>query len=164
MTITAAPHGFDRWAEVLDLLRSAFAYMEGRIDPPSSLTRLTLDGLRDRAATDTVLLACDGRRIVGCAFLSPRDGCLWLGKVAVAGSHRRRGLARALTDRAATIARDRGLAALELQVRIELAETRAAWAALGFAEVARTAHPGFDRPTSITLRRPVAAHDPQDQP
>ena len=33
----------------------------------------------------------------------------------------------------------------------------ATFAALGFQVVARTAHPGFDRPTSLTLRKRVAA-------
>jgi hypothetical protein len=39
--------------------------------------------------------------------------------------------------------------------RVELTETHATFRALGFTETGRTAHPGFDRPTSITFRRPV---------
>ncbi|MFN7434077.1 MAG: N-acetyltransferase, partial [Betaproteobacteria bacterium] len=48
-----------------------------------------------------------------------------------------------------------GRTALELQTRIELTENHATFAALGFAKVAETAHPGYARPTSITLRRPA---------
>ncbi|MEC8667997.1 MAG: hypothetical protein VXY45_09180, partial [Pseudomonadota bacterium] len=40
----------DDLAPVLALLRSAFAYMEGRIDPPSSMTRIGLEELRAEAA------------------------------------------------------------------------------------------------------------------
>lgn len=40
----------DDLAPVLALLRSAFAHMEGRIDPPSSMTRIGLDELRAEAA------------------------------------------------------------------------------------------------------------------
>ena len=47
------------------------------------------------------------------------------------------------------------LPVLELQTRVELTENHATFRALGFVEVARTAHPGYDRPTSITFRRPV---------
>jgi hypothetical protein len=38
---------------------------------------------------------------------------------------------------------------------VELVENHAAFQALGFAETGRTAHSGFDRPTSITYRKSV---------
>ena len=50
-------------------------------------------------------------------------------------------------------ARALGLTALTLQTRIELTETHAALAALGFAVTGSTAHPGFDRPTSLTMQK-----------
>ncbi len=31
--------GFDRYEELLSLIRASFAYMDGRIDPPSSAHR-----------------------------------------------------------------------------------------------------------------------------
>ncbi len=34
---------FDRWQELVALIVSSFAYMDGVIDPPSSAHRLTLD-------------------------------------------------------------------------------------------------------------------------
>ena len=88
-------------------------------------------------------------------FLTPRPGTLYVGKLAVAAGHRGQGLARCLIDRAETRAREMGLPALELQTRVELVENQAAFRAMGFQEVGRTAHPGFDRPTSITYRRAV---------
>ncbi|MEL7216743.1 MAG: hypothetical protein AAGJ96_12530 [Pseudomonadota bacterium] len=42
---------------------------------------------------------------------------------------------------------------MELQTRVQLTETHAAFKAYGFEEIARTAHPGFDAPTSITFRK-----------
>ena len=48
-----------------------------------------------------------------------------------------------------------GLAMLGLQTRVELVENQTAFRAMGFQEVGRTAHPGYDRPTSITYRRAV---------
>jgi predicted GNAT superfamily acetyltransferase len=92
---------------------------------------------------------------VACLFLTPRPGVLYLGKLAVASGHRGRGFARALVDVAGMRARARGLPMLELQTRVELVENHAAFHALGFVEVGRTAHPGFDRPTSVTFRRRV---------
>jgi len=98
LRIAVRPPNFSDWPALLALLQAAFADMDGRIDPPSSLARLDVDALR---------------------------------------------------------ARDHGRTALELQTRIELTENHATFAALGFAKVAETAHPGYTRATSITLRRRV---------
>lgn len=146
-------------AGVLALIRTTFAYMEGRIDPPSSMHRLTLDEVARQAAGSEVWAVEDAGRVVACVFLTPSgtagDGALYLGKLAVAVSHRGRGLARRLVALAETRARELGLAAVTLQSRIELAENHAAFAAMGFRVTAETAHPGFDRPTSVTFVKPV---------
>ena len=49
-------------------------------------------------------------------------------------------------------ARARNLPEIELQARVELTENHAAFAAMGFREVGRTAHDGYNRPTSVTMR------------
>lgn len=140
------------WPAILALLGKAFAYMDGRIDPPSSLRDLTPEALTRQARTGEVWVI---GAPVACVFLTPRPGSLYLGKLAVAASHRGQGLARRLVDQAEVRARALRLAALELQTRVELAENQRAFEAMGFVEVRRTAHPGFDRPTSITYRRVV---------
>jgi hypothetical protein len=56
---------------------------------------------------------------------------------------------------AEAMARELGRPVLELGTRVELTENHAAFAALGFREVARTAHAGYDRPTSVTMERAV---------
>jgi len=146
-------HPEDDPAPVLALIRDSFAYMEGRIDPPSSMLRLTGDDVRRQAAEAEVWVI--GAPVLACVFLTPKPGALYIGKLAVAATARGRGLARRLVDLAALRARDLELAALELQVRVELTDNQAAFAALGFVVVAATAHPGFDRPTSLTMRRAV---------
>lgn len=142
------------WPAILDLLRAEFASMEGRIDPPSSLRDLSPTGLTEQAANGEIWVI--GTPPAACVFLAPKTGALYLGKLAVAARNRQQGLARQLVELAEGRARDLGLLALELQTRVELAENHAVFRALGFTEVARTAHPGYDRPTSITFRRPVA--------
>lgn len=149
------PPGFADWAAVLGLLRDSFAYMHGRVDPPSSLTRIDLPGLVAKAGSETVILAFDGAVPVGCAFCAPKDGWLYVGKVATAASHRGRGIARAMMARAGEVARDMALAGIELQVRVEMTEVQETYTRLGFRQVGATAHPGYDRPTSLTLRRPL---------
>ena len=140
------------WPPILALLRQAFAYMDGRIDPPSSLRDLTPEALTRQARVGELWII---GAPVACVFLTPKPGALYVGKLAVAESHRGQGLARRLIDRAETRAREMGLPELELQTRVELVENQATFVAMGFREVGRTAHEGFARPTSITYRRAV---------
>lgn len=138
---------------VLQLIRSSFAFMDGRIDPPSSMHDLTLEKLEAQAETYEIWVC--GTPALACVFLSFDAEALYLGKLAVANAHRGRGLARQLVRLAHERARQQGLAFLELQVRIELIENQAAFAHMGFKIVGETAHTGFDYPTSVTMRRRV---------
>lgn len=139
------------WTALLALIRTAFAGMEGRIDPPSSMHRLTPDAIARQAAEGEVWVI--GRPVVACVFLTPKADALYVGKLAVDPGARRLGLARALMAVAEDRARAHGLAALELQARVELVENHATFVALGFRQTAATAHEGYDRPTSLTFRK-----------
>lgn len=138
-----------QWGCLLDLIRAEFAYMEGRIDPPSSQRDLTAENIEAQARE--VWVIGPAHDLVACMFLTPKPGALYLGKLAVRGDQRGRGHARRLVGCALDRARALGLARVELQTRVELVENHATFAALGFHEVARTAHAGFDRPTSVTF-------------
>ena len=139
--------------QVLHLIRESFAYMDGRIDPPSSMHRLTLEALAAQCETGEVWSL--GAPPVACVVLTVKPRALYLGKLAVAEAMRGQGLARQLVELAVERARVRGRARLELQTRIELVENHRAFAALGFEKAGETAHPGFDRPTSVTMVREI---------
>jgi GNAT superfamily N-acetyltransferase len=156
MQITLSPSRFSDWPRLLGLLRESFAYMDARIDPPSSLTRMGLDELRAKAAEETLIIATEAGDLIGCAFAALRDECVYIGKVAVLPSARGKGVARALIAAAEEVARDHGRKFLELQTRVELVENHATFGALGFEKVGETAHAGYHRPTSITMRKWVA--------
>lgn len=143
---------------VLALLREAFAFMDGRIDPPSSVHRLPAAAIRDQNRSGEVWVAEEAGKIHACATLTPKPGALHVGKLAVAGAARGRGLSRALLDQAAVRARALGLRALELETRVELVENQAIFRRMGFVETGATAHAGHDRPTSLTFTR---ALDPE---
>lgn len=136
---------------VLSLIRTTFAYMEGRIDPPSSTHQLTLEELTEQAKKAEVWVMEDDDRVVACVFLTPKKQALYLGKLAVAVSHRGHGLARKMVALAQERARALGFSVVELQSRLELTENHSAFAALGFRVVDETAHPGFEQPTSLTF-------------
>lgn len=115
---------------LLTLIRQIFAFMDGRTDPPSSVHDLTPGGIAEQVRTGEVWVI--GRPAVACLFLTPKPRSRYLGKLAVAAPHRGKGRARVLVENQAT------------------------FRAPGLVEVGRTAHPGCNRPISITLRRPVA--------
>lgn len=147
------PAGFDDWDGLLVLLRESFAYMEGRIDPPSSLNGFDAAKLAAKAAEEELILAFAGGRLAGCLFAAQKGAALYLGKIAVRPELRGQGIARRLFDLAEALARARGLKALELQARIELTENHRTFTALGFEKVGEGRHPGHTRATDVNFRK-----------
>ena len=143
------------WDALHALLGTCFAFMEGRIDPPSSLADMTPESLRRKAESETLVTLWDRETLAACGYLRDTGRSVYLGKLAVHPDHRGRGLLRRIVAEADAMARALGRPVLELGTRVELTENHATFARLGFAEVARTAHPGYDRPTSVTMERLV---------
>ncbi len=139
--------------DILSLIQTAFAYMDGRIDPPSSMYQLTLETLSKQAEAAEIWTI--GWPPKACVFLTPKAECLYLGKLAVASDTRGQGLARRLIALAEDRARALRLPRIDLQTRIELTENHSTFYALGFHETRRTAHAGYTRPTSITFSKAV---------
>ncbi len=176
MIIRRIDRDFSRWDEVLDLILTSFAYMNGRIDPPSSALTLTAEALAEKAEAEIgyVVLEeqfqerCDavfrpengnvleGETLLGCVFLRPEPNCLYVGKLAVAPAAQGRGVGRRLMAVAEETARGLNLPELRLDVRIELTGNQAVFAAWGFEKTAERAHPGYDRITQIEMRKSVA--------
>jgi GNAT superfamily N-acetyltransferase len=144
---------FDRYEELMSLILSAFAYMDGRIDPPSSAHALTVESLRQKAQDEVAFAVVAGRELLGCVFCKPEPDCLYIGKLAVTPSFQGKGVGRMLLAAAEDTARRLKLPTLRLQTRIELVENHTTFAAWGFTETGRSAHPGFTRPTSIEMRK-----------
>lgn len=153
MEISRIDATFDRYDELLALILNAFAYMDGRIDPPSSALALTSEGLKEKASAEIGFVVTDGLVLVGCIFCKPEIDCLYVGKLAVAAAYQGKGVGRLLLASAEEAARSRRLPALRLQTRIELIENHLMFAAWGFVETGRTAHPGFTRPTTVEMRK-----------
>lgn len=147
---------FAAWGDVLALIRRSFAYMDGVINPPSSVQRLTPESLKAKAGKEIAFAAYDEDMLIGCVFVELRKDCAYIGKLAVDPAHQQAGIGRLLVEAAEKQARHLGLPALELQTRVELTGNHAVFARFGFQETMRTAHPGFDRPTSITMRKTLA--------
>ena len=147
------PTDFTGWDALHRLLVECFAYMEGRIDPPSSLKGMTPETLREKAAGETLVLVYDGDTLAGCGYLKVTEDAIYLGKLAVRAAFRGQGILREIVAIATRLAVARRKTALELETRVELVENHRTFAALGFRKTAWRCHAGYDRPTSITITK-----------
>lgn len=147
---------FSDWDGLLALIQKSFAFMDGRIDPPSSAAVLTADGLQRKAETEIAFVAISDQILAGCAFCRPEEKCLYIGKLAVLPNQQAKGIGRRLLAAAEDVARHHNLLALRLETRIELVENHATFAAWGFVKTAENAHPGFTRTTSIEMQKRLA--------
>ena len=137
--------------DVLALIRRSFAYMDARINPPSSLGKMTLVDAQAHALAHEIWAI--GAPPVAACFLTIEERRLYLGRLAVDQTVRRQGLARKLFDLAETRARFCNLPCIELGSRVELTENHAIFRAMGFEIYAEDTHEGFDRPTTYWFRK-----------
>lgn len=143
------------WKAILELILSAFAYMDGVIDPPSSAYRLTVDNLARKAGAERGFAIYADGKPVACMFCDPRPDCLYVGKLAIDPQWQGKGLGRKLVAHARTLARELGYDEIELQTRVELTGNHRFFEGLGFVKTGEDAHEGYDRPTSIRMRMKV---------
>ncbi len=140
-----------------ELIQAAFSAYLVPLDPPSGALKETPEALRAKFVDHGACVAQIGGTAVGCVLFTPVDeNVLYLGRLAVHPDWRRRGVARALIAFVEDEARRRGLGRLRLNTRIALTDNHRLFAACGFVEVGREAHPGFSEPTSINMEKRLA--------
>ena len=148
---------FDKWGDLLDLILSSFAYMNGVIAPPSSALSLTPESLAAKAGAEICFVASDGDQLLGCIFCRPEaPDCLYIGKLAVLPTAQGQGIGRLLMQRAEEVARDLLLPALRLETRIELTGNHIRFAKMGFVITAERSHPGFEQTTFVEMRKQLS--------
>ena len=137
--------------DVLALILESFAYMEGKIDPPSSIVSTTAQDLSMLCGSAEIWSI--GSPAVACVCLTPLPDALSIGRLAVAQSYRGHGLGGRLMALAERRARHLGLAYLNLKVRVVLSDKVQLYQHLGFEITEEGTHPGFDRPTYWVMRK-----------
>ena len=139
--------------DILSVITSAFAEHRGKLVPPSSAERKTIEVVREELAQAEACVAEDEGRLVGCVFFRPRGDSVYLDRLAVLPGMRGRGIASALIATVEHAARARGVGALTLTVRLALTRQRALYEKLGFEFVEFGTHEGFTEPTSMKMRK-----------
>jgi predicted N-acetyltransferase YhbS len=142
-------------------IAAAFEQYRGRLIPESAAFRQTADAItRELAAGSDAIIAEQDGEVLGCVMIKPvgaddsdHAADLYFGRLSVTPPARGRGIARRLVAAVEDEARRRGLAGVRLGVRIALTENQRLFTSLGYVETSREAHPGFDHPTSIRMRK-----------
>jgi ribosomal protein S18 acetylase RimI-like enzyme len=138
-------------------IATAFAQYRGKLLPESSAFRETPDAIARQFADGVgAFIAERDGRAVGCVMTESMEGDLYFGRLAVLPEARGSGLARRLIEAVEGEARRRGLPGVRLGVRIALPDNQRLFNSLGYREISREAHPGFDHPTSINMRKALS--------
>ncbi len=133
---------------------AAFEQYRGKLVPESGAFSETPASIAAELGNGSgAIIAEQNGRAVGCVMLKPQEGDLYFGRLSVLPSARGHGLARRLVEAVEAEARRRGLPGVRLGVRVVLVDNQRLFQSLGYAEVSREAHDGFDHPTSINMRK-----------
>ncbi len=140
-------------ALVLHLIQESFAAYRGWLQPPSSSADESVASIGAILARGGAALAFIDGEAAGTVLWQPKADSVYLGRLSVLPSCRRRGIAGVLIDWVEAEARRQGVAAVTLGVRIALPDNHRLFASRGFVEIGRTAHHGWHEPTSIDMRK-----------
>lgn len=158
LLIAIAGGAFDQHDRVLEILKAAFAPQDGIVDPPSSVTRLTVEGvIRDAQGGDLLTAETPDGDIVGCLFTRIEEDdagpLLYAYHLAVDPPQQGRGIGHRLFDTVTTLAEARKINRLQVMSRIELKTVHAFFTGMGFRQTATFTHDGYTRPTSLRFEK-----------
>jgi ribosomal protein S18 acetylase RimI-like enzyme len=138
-------------------IAAAFEQYRGKLVPESGAFGETADGIaRELDEGAGAIVAERNGSVIGCVMTKIEAGDLYLGRLSVLPAARGLGLAGRLIAAVEDEARARGLPGVRLGVRIALSANQKLFHSLGYREISREAHPGFDHPTSINMRKAFA--------
>ncbi len=146
---------------VLATLKASFAPYQGRLNPPSGVHTETVYTLRDKLASQTLLVAEVDGRVVGCVFLMPfkqQEGDLYFGRLAVLPMYQKQGIARRLVEHVERYGREHGFQRVRLGVRIALSENVHTFQRLGYEIAGKGQHEGYDQATYYHMSKSLVSH------
>ena len=143
----------DAW-ELARTIQAAFEQYRGKLVPESGAFRDTADSISAEMRQDTGgIIAERNGEVVGCVMFRVYEGDLYFGRLSVLPEARGVGLSKRLIAAVEREARALGLRGVRLGVRVVLVDNQRLFLSLGYREIGREAHPGFDHPTSINMRK-----------
>ena len=141
-------------AAIAATIAASFEQYRGKLEPESGAFRETAEGIAAELARESgAIVAERNGRMIGCVMVKLIEDDLYFGRLSVVPEARGEGIARRLVEAVEDEARRRELAGIRLGVRIVLTENQQLFSSLGYVEISREAHEGFDHPTSINMRK-----------
>ena len=141
-------------AAIAATIAAAFEQYRGKLVPESGAFAETADNITAQLQDGSgAIVAERNGRMLACVMTELQDGDLYFGRLSVVPAARGQGIARRLIEAVEDEARRRELAGVRLGVRIVLTENQRLFTQLGYVEISREAHEGFDHPTSINMRK-----------
>jgi GNAT superfamily N-acetyltransferase len=135
------------------ITQEAFAEYIGVLRPESGVHTETVEDVRQFLARGGGVIAWLSDEPVGTARYEPRDGFLYVGRVAVLPGHRGRGIASAMMRYLEGTARQLSLGGMQVGVRMSLPDNLALYRRLGYELVGVQPHPrGPDRVGTLIKR------------
>jgi predicted N-acetyltransferase YhbS len=141
-------------ASIAATIAASFEQYRGKLEPESGAFRETAEGIAAELARESgAIVAERNGQMIGCVMVKLMEDDLYFGRLSVVPDARGEGIARRLVEAVEDEARRRELAGVQLGVRIVLVENQKLFASMGYVEISREAHEGFDHPTSINMRK-----------
>ena len=135
---------------VHSIMRTAFAEFQGTLQPDSGANRETVEDVQAAMREGGAVLAWDGPEAIGSARYVIHLDHLYVERVAVLPSHRRRGIASKLMACMEERARELGRPRIRVGVRMSLTGNVDLYRSLGYATIEVVPHQrGPDRIASM---------------
>lgn len=122
---------------VVEVWARVFGYSEARNDPARVLEAKLAWDEASQLSAPALLIAAEGHHVVGTLMFGYDGHRGWLYRVAVLPEARRRGVGRALVERAERTLAELGCTKLNLQLHSHNEQGIRFWQALGYGEEAR---------------------------
>ncbi len=149
-------------ASVLQIIHTAYAEFQDKLDPPSGAHAETEATIRRLFETERCVVAGWGTEVAGCTFFHIGQRDTYLHRLAVVPQHRRKAIGHALVTFVETQARVGGSPRVRLGVRLQLPTNQVFYRSLGYTVTSHHSHPGYSYPTYVSMTKDVS-EPPQRQ-
>jgi GNAT superfamily N-acetyltransferase len=134
-------------------MQAAFEELRPVLQPPSSAHAESVADVERAMATGGAVLAWDADQPVGSARFRLYPEHMYVGRVSVLPTHRRRGIATAMMGFLEDLARQAGRACVEIAARAALPSNVRLYEGLGYAVIRVEPHPRGPEMSVVHMRK-----------
>jgi N-acetylglutamate synthase-like GNAT family acetyltransferase len=140
-------------SRILYVIKTAFAEQRGKVEPPSSAERKTVEIIEAELQTANALVIESKNEVIACVFYQPKGDSIYVDRLAVLPEFRKQGIGEMLMFKVEKLAIELGFKKLSLSVRIELKDQQEYYSKMGYKISAYKSHKGFQEPTYVVMKK-----------